>query len=274
MPRCNFPAMPAFKNPPILTLLSDFGMDDPYVAAMKLAMLRYCPAARLIDATHNIPPQDVLAGSIALERMMRDAPANCVHLAVVDPGVGTERAGLIARIVDQWVVAPDNGLITWAWRRLAESHPARKNEAWHIKWHKSLDGSQKRHISNVFHGRDIFAPVASLLARGDKLEHLGTPVDAPVLLEALHPSTGPDGKIIHFDHYGNAATNIVDVGDAQSVRLPDGREIPLVRTYAHVAMGEPLALVSSAGLLELAVRNGSARASLQINAGDSVRLVT
>src|ERR1700683_5328307 len=105
-------------KPPIVTLTSDFGLSDAYVAAMKGAILRHCPTAVLIDITHNVPPQDLLCGSISLERAVDGFGPGAIHLAVVDPGVGTSRRILIVQIHGSIVVCPDNGLITWAWRRL------------------------------------------------------------------------------------------------------------------------------------------------------------
>src|SRR2546422_431302 len=135
---------------PIITLTSDFGLRDSYVAAMKAVLLRHCPDATLIDVTHNVPRQDILCGSISLERAIDGFPSGTVHLAVVDPGVGTDRRILIAAINGSTVVCPDNGLITWAWRL----HP--DGSARELTWRPV------KH-SHTFHGRDIMAPAAGMI---------------------------------------------------------------------------------------------------------------
>jgi len=132
----------------IVTLLSDFGTRDAYVASMKAAVLKACPDARLIDITHHVPRHDVQCGSITLERAIDGFPAGSVHLAVVDPGVGTDRRILVVEIANQRVICPDNGLITWAWRR----HPG--GRAYELTWRPA------KH-SSTFHGRDIMAPAAA-----------------------------------------------------------------------------------------------------------------
>lgn len=245
----------------IICLLTDFGLSDPYVASMKLSLLRHCPGAQLIDATHLIPPHDVVAGSIALQRLMRDAPDDCVHLAVVDPGVGSSRRGLVARIAGQVVVAPDNGLITWPWRMFGGG------EAWCIGW-------QPTKLSAVFHGRDLFAPVAGMLAGGRSIEVLAEPINNPVLLPELCPSDGPGGRLIHIDHFGNAATNLPASAAEGYRRLRVGAGVlPLLRTYADAAAGQALALVNSSGLIEVAVNQGSAADALGLKPGDMVELL-
>src|SRR3954462_851526 len=137
---------------PIVTLTSDFGTVDFYVAAMKAALLRTCPDARLIDVTHGVPRHDILCGSITLERAVDGFPPGTVHLAIVDPGVGTERRAIVVQINRQCVVCPDNGLITWSWRRHGNGR------LYEIAWRPA------KPASSTFHGRDIFAPVAAKLA--------------------------------------------------------------------------------------------------------------
>src|SRR5437879_883421 len=162
---------PRAAHRPLITLTSDFGLRDHYVAAMKAVLIQHCPLARLIDVTHQIPPQDVLCGSIMLQRAIDGFPHGTVHLAVVDPGVGTDRRMLIVEINEQRVVCPDNGLITWAWRLHAGG------QAHEITWRL------EKVASRTFHGRDIFAPVAARLACGESIESLAVPIDDPVLLD-------------------------------------------------------------------------------------------
>jgi S-adenosylmethionine hydrolase len=250
---------------PIITLLSDFGLADSYVAAMKAVLIRACPDARLIDVTHQVPRHDVLCGSITLERAVDGFPPGTVHLAVVDPGVGSERRLLIVRIHKQLVVCPDNGLITWPWRM----HDC--GDAYELTWRP------KRTPSHTFHGRDILAPVAGELAAAAPVEELGRPIDDPILLD-IAPANGAasHGRVIHLDHFGNATTNIpVDfLGPKPRATVHVNRRTigKLKKTYWDVAPGKPLALIGSSGLLEIAVRDGSARDDLKVRVGDEVQL--
>lgn len=258
---------PALSRP-IVTLTTDFGTSDHYVSAMKAALIRECPDVRLIDVTHQIPRHDILCGSITLERGIDGFPAETVHLAVVDPGVGTKRRLLIARIKQQWLVCPDNGLITWAFRR----HGVEKT--YELTWRPP-----KSRLSNTFHGRDVMAPVAGMLAAGEPAEGLGRPMDDPVLLD-IAPADPANGvaKVIHIDHFGNATTNLSHDDlrklGRPAVRVGGKRIGRLRRTYWDVEPGRPLALIGSSGLLEIAVRDGSAADALQLRAGDEVALET
>lgn len=250
------------QSPRIITLTTDFGLSDYYVGAMKAVLLRECPDANLIDITHLIPPQDVVAGAIAVERAVASFFPGTVHLAVVDPGVGTPRRLLIAEIAAQYVVCPDNGLITWAHHRLggAESHE--------LTW-------RPLQLSHTFHGRDVMAPVAGKLARGEQLSSVSRPLPDPILLDLMPAEAPGRGRIIHIDHFGNATTNISQdllAKDAMSVRT-GGRNVGLVRnTYADVKPGEAIALVGSSDLLEIAIRDGSAAADLGLRVGDEVEV--
>jgi S-adenosylmethionine hydrolase len=248
---------------PIVTLLTDFGTRDYYVAAMKAVLIRHCPDVRLIDVTHSVPPQDILCGSITLERAVDGFPPGTVHLAVVDPGVGTDRRLIVTKLKGQFIVCPDNGLITWPWRRLGpgESHQI-------TNWPASA--------SNTFHGRDIMAPVAGMLADGQPLKAVAKPIDDPILLNISPANSCEGGQVIHIDHFGNATTNVPhDRLRDRAVRqvAVKGRKVGKVRrTYWDVAPGKPLALIGSSGLLEIAVRDGSAAADLRIAVGDEVRV--
>src|SRR2546421_5252680 len=184
------------RGRPIITLTSDFGLSDHYVAAMKAVLIRDCPLARLIDVTHNVRRHDILCGSITLERAVDGFPPATVHLAVVDPGVGTDRRLIVAQIREQFIVCPDNGLVTWAWRVRG---PGNVRE---ITW-------RPRVSSSTFHGRDVMAPIAARIARGDDLDEFTRAIDDPVLLD-LSPADADatHGRVIHIDHFGNATTNI------------------------------------------------------------------
>jgi S-adenosyl-L-methionine hydrolase (adenosine-forming) len=259
MPRARPPSIA-----PIIALLSDFGLCDSYVAEMKAVLLKGCPAARLVDVTHGIAPQDVLAGSIILERALRAFEEGTVHLAVVDPGVGTDRRILAAKIHGQTVVCPDNGLITWAWHRLAGPR-----SVYEITWRPNV-------TSATFHGRDVMAPVAARLAAGRRISAFARPLKGPVLLDVAPAKDLKGGKIIHIDHFGNATTNVpaelIAAHPNATLKLVGTTIGPIRRTYADVAVGKPLALVGSSGLLEIAVRNGSAAKSLNLKVGQRLTI--
>ena len=256
---------PSYAGRPIVTLTTDFGTSDYYVAAMKAVLLRACPEARLIDVTHAVPRHDILCGSITLERAVDGFPPGTTHLAVVDPGVGTDRRLLVAEIKSQRVVCPDNGLITWAWRRHGGGN------AFDLTWRPSQEPS------HTFHGRDIMAPVAGMLAAGVRVKSVARPIDRPTLLDVT-PTDGAAGsaRIIHVDCFGNATTDLSHelLGDRRlkAVRVK-GRDLGrLRRTYWDVPPGKPLALIGSSGLLEIAVRDGSAAQDLGLRVGDQVNV--
>lgn len=246
----------------IVTLTSDFGTRDFYVASMKASLLRHAGDVRLIDVTHEVPRHDILCGAITLERAVDGFLPGTVHLAVVDPGVGTSRRILVTELNEQTIVCPDNGLITWAWRRLG---PGRTHE---LTWRPKTS-------SNTFHGRDIMAPAAGMIGAGAPISQLAQAIDDPILLDILPAARDSAlARIIHVDSFGNATTNM----DYQTVRelgertfRAAGRQVgSLKRTYWDAAPGEALALIGSSGLLEIAVRDGSAAEALQLRVGDEV----
>lgn len=252
----------------IITLTSDFGLADSYVAALKAAVLGVCPDVRLVDVTHLIRPQDILGGAIALERAVAAFGAGTIHLAVVDPGVGTRRRILVVEIAGQVVICPDNGLITWAWRR----HGGRRRRVWELTWRPP-----RSELSRTFHGRDIMAPAAGLLASGKHVSALARPMGKPVLLDVAPASSrASSGTIIHIDHFGNATTNIpVEAVRRRATRhvLAENVDVGVLKgTYREVPRGSPLALIGSSGLLEIAVRDGSAAEQLGLRVGDRVHL--
>lgn len=250
------------KPRPIISLTTDFGLRDHYVAAMKAVLVSHCPEAILIDVTHDVPRHDVLCGSICLERVVAGFPDGTVHLAVVDPGVGTERKILVAQINKQIVVCPDNGLITWAWHRLGPG------KAYELQWRPPRS-------SATFHGRDVMAPVAARLAAGESVPSMARPMRNPILLD-IAPALNRKGSVIHLDHFGNATTNIshetLKSFQVKNVRVRGQRLGMLKHTYWDAAPGEPLALIGSSGLLEIAVRDGDAARQLKLKIGDEVQV--
>jgi hypothetical protein len=250
---------------PIVTLTSDFGTRDFYVSAMKAVLVSRCPNVRLIDVTHEVPRHDLLCGTITLERAIDGFPSDTIHLAVIDPGVGTARRILIVELNGQKIICPDNGLITWPLRRLG---PGKIHE---LTWRPT--GA----ISNTFHGRDIMAPAVAMLACGAKPSALGSVIHDPVLLDvAPAEKSVKSGRIIHIDRFGNATTNIgaeaLAAFSNKVIRVRNKAVGKLRRTYWDVAPGKPLALVGSSGLLEIAIRDGSAADDLRLKVGDEVKV--
>jgi len=252
--------------PPVVTLLSDFGAGSGYPAQMKGVLLRAVPDVRLVDLSHDVPPFDVLAGALLLEACVRTFPESAVHLAVVDPGVGTDRRAIC--LVDgsgRRFVGPDNGLFT----------PFLVG-AWQIRQLTAPD-VVPRPASATFHGRDLFAPVAGWLAAGGDAALLGPEVHDPVRLD--WPSAERKGDEVHgrtltADPYGNVVTSIreLDVrGRVTSVWVGD-RQARWVRTFGDGERGELLALLGSGGRVEVAVREGNAAMMLGGAAGLPVRV--
>jgi S-adenosylmethionine hydrolase len=257
----------------IITFLTDFGDRDGYVAAMKGVVLTEAPDARIVDAAHGIPPQDVRAAAWVLMQYWRDFPQGTIHVAVVDPGVGTTRRILMVEADGRILLAPDNGLLTWVLvdaneRRLAQVTP---------------EVHRPGAPSNTFHGRDIFAYAAGRLAAGDPFDALSEPVQEPVCPDwAAVTSRGSrhTGEVVHIDHFGNAVTSVRDThlrgADAAHVRVHVGslHLRGLSRTYADVPDGEPLVLLGSTGHLEVSVSGGAAAAALGLSRGDVVVVET
>ena len=252
-------------KPPIVTLTTDFGLTDSYVGEMKGVLLAGCPELRIVDVTHGIPPQDVLSGGFAVERVLRAFPPGTVHVAVVDPGVGSDRRILHAELYGQHLLCPDNGLITWAWRRLGGG------VARELTW-------RPQHSSATFHGRDIIAPAAAMLAADESaIARLSGPIVSPILLPVTPATDRPaEAEVIHIDHFGNVTTNVpveaISATPPRMIRVAQRLLGPVRRTYADVAEGEALALIGSSGLLEIAVRNGNAAHTLGLRVGDRLTI--
>jgi hypothetical protein len=256
--------------PPRVTLLTDFGTRDGYVGALKAVISAAAPGVLIDDVAHDVSRGDVTSAAYALGRYWRLYPKGVVHLAVVDPGVGTPRRALACEADDRFLVAPDNGLLS----RVLESA-----SRWRLV---ELSGgvtpdSIRTGRSFTFHGRDVFAPAAAHLALGRALEELGGFLSDPFSIEEPSPSreTGScRGVVVAVDRFGNLLTNLPGSwlvrgrGDAE-VR---GRRAHAATTYADVAPGDLVALVSSDGRVEIAVRDGSAAELLGAEPGTEVRL--
>jgi hypothetical protein len=245
----------------IVTLTTDFGTADGYVGAVKGVILAKLASARLVDLAHDLPPGDVAAASELLARAAPYFPPRTVHLAVVDPGVGTARRGLALMLSDQLYVGPDNGIFS-AVLALGGSPASFALENWGL-WRES--------VSPVFHGRDVFAPVAAYLAGGGDLREVGPAVEAGSLvrLPAPAPTAEPNGwrgEVVHVDRFGNLVTNLRPPDGANSAALEvevAGRRLALSRTYGDVAPGALVAVVGSSGRVEIARNGASAAAHLE-----------
>lgn len=258
------------RERPIVALLTDFGQRDHYVGAMKGALLSVCPQASLVDLSHEAPAHDITAGAFLLDAAHDAFPAETVFLAVVDPGVGSGRRALALHAGGFLFVGPDNGLFTLIYDRYG-------SERAHEITNTLLTRPRP---SPVFHGRDVFAPVAGHLAAGLPIENVGPLVPDPVRLSLppkLCNALACEGTVVLADRFGNLITNLlredlrVLAAERLEIRAADLR-LPLVTTYADVPVGTPCALVGSSGRLEIAVRQGRADALPGLAPGERVRV--
>ena len=255
----------------IITLTTDFGTRDAYVAEMKGVMLEIAAAAGhaldLIDVTHEVAAHDVTEGALALDGAVPYFPRGSIHVAVVDPGVGTDRRGLVVRTDRALFVGPDNGLFTPFLER---------STSWQA-WELQAAEYRLPAVSRTFHGRDVFAPAAAHLAMGVAPDRFGRPVRDPVRLAwpTVRAVAGAvAGAVLHVDRFGNLVTSIraeafEDMRQGVRIRL-GGRTLPLVGTYGELEEGQAGALIGSGGRLEIAVREGSAAARFKARRGTPV----
>jgi S-adenosyl-L-methionine hydrolase (adenosine-forming) len=260
--------------PQHILLMTDFGTRDGYPAAMKGVVWSIAPQAEVSDLTHDIPPQDVLAGALTLNRAAPYFPDGTLFVAVVDPGVGTSRRPLAARLGGQFFTAPDNGLLSLLLARTEQQ--GLPVEIVH------LDRPQfwRQPVSRTFHGRDIFAPAAAHLANGVKITELGTPISDPLRLRLPVPSRtaqGWAGEIIHVDTFGNLATNLdaahLPATGGVEIRIAGRRIAGVAQSYGDQQPGTLTALIDSAGALSIALVNGSAAQHLSAGVGTAVEVI-
>ncbi|MDR3554848.1 MAG: SAM-dependent chlorinase/fluorinase [Syntrophobacteraceae bacterium] len=253
---------------PLVTLLSDFGLQDEYVAVMKGVILEICPTARLLDISHLIAPQDVRSAAFVLYASHKYFPPGTIHLAVVDPGVGTDRRAVAIRTGTSFLVGPDNGLFSLLLKSQTDWEARR------------LENAQLRRtpVSSTFHGRDIFAPAAAHLARGVPFESLGRlcGLISPPWAEPVIGKEVIQGQVIHIDRFGNSVTNVaIEVLRQKApvekwVVRAGGWAVSMAKTYGEVGAGEALALAGSTGFIEIAVNQGSAASKLKLHPGSEV----
>lgn len=252
----------------IITLLTDFGDADGFAGIMKGVILSINSQANIVDISNSLPSQDIEAGALVLVNSYRYFPKGTIHVAVVDPGVGSDRRILAVQTNDYFFIAPDNQLL---------KHIFYNNETFTV-----VEVLNKTYfldeISHTFHGRDIFAPVAAHLSLGVALTDFGPEVTDFERGEIAQPVVLAKkiiGNITHIDKFGNLITDIsagmltkkISAISAGSTSIPE-----LVDSYAHVAMGKPLAIIGSSGKLEISVRNGNASKQLSLNRGEIVQV--
>ena len=256
-------------KPGILTLTTDFGICGPYVAAIKGVLLGLSPGTQIVDVCHTISPQNILEGAFVLAGVFDSFPPGTVHLAVVDPGVGSERRLLAVRLAEQWFVLPDNGLITGVLR----------NQVPQGAWEITNPAIRRKVVSETFHGRDILAPAAAYLLEGGDPAKLGAAVSRFVSLRNFEPTvddSGYLGEVVFRDTFGNLITNVSATHLAGHqpngwlIEMAGERIEGLSRTYSDRPTGSLIALLGSSGWLEVAVVNGDASRHLTAGLGATV----
>ena len=253
--------------PPILTLTTDFGLSDHYVGAMKGVILGICPRAQIVDISHEVSPYAISQGAFLIAEAYRAFPRDTVHVVVVDPGVGSDRRPILAKAAGQYFAAPDNGVLGMVFAR--EKHKVRVI---------SNDRYFRHPVSQTFHGRDIFAPVAARIAAGVAPARIGE-----IVKDYVHPvferprKTGEGmwaGSILAIDRFGNVVTNFYAQDFPKFAQLTIGRSKVrgLVRNYAEAPAGELVAIVGSAGYIEISVKQDSAAVKIGARAGQDCQL--
>lgn len=257
-----------------ITLTTDFTEHDGYVGVMKGVIAGIAPQARVIDLSHEVPPQNVFAGVLLLGRSLPYFPVGTVHVAVVDPGVGTARRGIAAQLGEQYFVGPDNGLITFLYHDCLEK---KKTIAIHALENPDY---QLPNVSRTFHGRDVFAPAAAYLANGAPLESFGAQVNDPVLLDVASPliiDNGIQGEIIHVDAFGNMASNIraEHLAHLENIHiiLKNIKIEGISATFGKGLLGELVAVIDSFGYLSICVVNDSAAQKTGAGLGEKLLVI-
>lgn len=256
----------------IITLTTDFGLQDHYVSAIKAVILGIAPEVRLVDISHQIPPQDIMAGAWVVRNATMIYPPNTVHLVVIDPGVGTLRNPVAIQIKDQFFVGPDNGIFSLIGEDFEYKAVVLDDEKY---W--------RMERSNTFHGRDIFAPVAAHLSAGVKMHALGRPLEKLVTFRWAVPISDKDGIqgwIVHIDRFGNLISNIPAAMLSEAIhssqfRIYVGNTIlnEMVTTFGSVPDGEPAAYIGSSGTLEVAINKGNAKEMLGVEKGAQISII-
>ena len=256
----------------IITLMTDFGTSDHYIGVMKGVILNINPQVQIVDITHAIPPQDIHGAAFLIDSAHRYFPTETVHVIVVDPGVGSERRAIVCRTETAYFVCPDNGILSHILRREERIHTvAADNSAYFLP-----------QVSNTFHGRDIFAPIAAHLSRGVSIDKLGSPVAQPVQFPIPQPQVTDRaiiGQVIWIDSFGNLVTDISheilgSLQERNSIVICAGsaRIDHINRSYAESAVGEALAIIGSFNRLEISINQGNAAQTLGLKRGDTITI--
>ena len=256
----------------IITLMTDFGTSDHYVGVMKGVMLNINPQVQIVDITHTIPPQDVHGAAFLIDATYRYFPTGTIHVIVVDPGVGSERRAIVCQTETAYFVCPDNGILTHILHNEKRIRSVTvENSAYFLP-----------QVSNTFHGRDIFAPVAAHLSRGVPISRLGNPVTQPVQLPVPRPQVTDKaviGQVIWIDSFGNLVTNIsreilesLEERNSVVIHAGNAKIDHLNHSYAESAVGEALAIVGSFNRLEISINQGDAAQTLGLKRGDAITI--
>jgi S-adenosylmethionine hydrolase len=260
----------------IVTLLTDFGLRDHFVAAMKGVMLGLNPDIQFVDISHLVPQQDIHSGAFLLGQAYSCFPAGTIHLAVVDPGVGTARKVLAATAGGSFFVAPDNGILSYVQKGSEDFHA----------YEVTAEHYFRKPVSRTFHGRDVFAPVAAWISRDIPLHQLGSELDNPVQLTIPAPARVKEGliqaAILAVDHYGNLITNLTpgylpefDPSKPLPFRILAGKKeiTSCYNTYAEGQQGEVFLIEGSTGFVEISMRGAPAAAALGLKSGNPIGVV-
>jgi S-adenosylmethionine hydrolase len=260
----------------IITLLTDFGLNDEYVGTMKGVILSVNPFATIIDITHNIDPHDIIQAAFTIKSSYKFFPKGTVHVVIVDPGVGGSRAIIAIEMAGHIFIAPDNGILTLL------------VEEGNIVEIIRVDNKKffLKSISQTFHGRDIFAPVSGHISSGTKINNIGTPINKNELVKLSIPEPEISNKgelvgaIVSIDHFGNLITNIdsnclrnfcrPDAGKKPEIRIGNSKITDLSKSYEDNGSNSPLVIIGSRGYLEIAINCGSAKDYFKAKKGDTI----
>jgi S-adenosyl-L-methionine hydrolase (adenosine-forming) len=247
----------------IITLTTDFGLRDSFVGTMKGVILGIAPTVQIVDLSHGVAAGDIRGGAFALMVAAPFFPAEAIHLAVIDPGVGGPRRAIAIRSRRATFIGPDNGVLSWA---VKDEHSLKI---------RSVEKVFLSQVSNTFHGRDIFAPAAAWLAAGREFSELGPQLADFQRIDWPNPMRVQGTwktEVIYVDTYGNAITAFPAelTQGVQFVLLPDGTRIPFERFYSAVPAGRPLAVLGSSGFVEIAIHKGDAASELGLRPGSEV----
>ena len=263
---------------PIITLLTDFGLNDEYVGTMKGVILSINPSTTLIDITHNIDPQDIIQAAFTIKSYYNFFPKGTVHVVVVDPGVGGSRAIIAIKMAGHTFLAPDNGILTLLIKEGNIDEIIRvDNKKFFLK-----------SISQTFHGRDIFAPVSAHISSGVEINQIGTPINKNDLAKLSIPEPKISdkgeliGSIVSIDRFGNLITNIdsnclknfcgLEAGGKPEIRIGNSKITDLAKSYENSEFNSPLIIIGSRGYLEIAVNCDSAKKYLKAEKGDTITI--